>query len=103
MDRFLTTRIEGFEALIDPAAYPISAAEFVEQHGTRRIEHPDGESERLGDVIERVSPDVYETPEEVVNAILTGVGMSAIGRARYSDRDPPAPGTDETVKERYSL
>jgi len=94
MDRFLERRVADLPELL-AATYPVTAEQLVDEFGDREISLPNG-SETVGSVLDRVSPDTYETPAEVQQAILNGLGNEAIGRRFYSDRDPPVQGVDDT-------
>ncbi|MFC4450982.1 DUF5789 family protein [Halorussus aquaticus] len=94
MKRYLLDRIDDSDELLDEDRYPISADDLIDEFGDLIVSYPDG-SETLREILGRVSPDTYRTPEEARTAILTGVGTQAVGRQRYSDRDPPVLGADE--------
>lgn len=77
--------------LIDEYEYPATSEELIEAHGDREIELQNG-SETLGTVLERLGSETYEGPQDVRDALFTGVSHRAIGRRFYSDRDAFAVG-----------
>ena len=52
---------------------------------------------RLADVFERVGVTVCRDPAEAQDLFRMAVGEEAIGRKRYTDRDPPMPGVDREM------
>lgn len=79
-------RLNGTEDLIDGYEYPVTSEELIEAHGDHEIELADG-SETLKAVLERLGSETYQGPQDLRNAVFTGVSHQAIGRRFYSDRD----------------
>lgn len=79
-------RLNGTEDLIDGYEYPATSEELIEAHGDHEIELADG-SETLKAVLERLGSETYQGPQDLRNAVFTGVSHQAIGRRFYSDRD----------------
>jgi len=77
---------------IDALEYPLTTDELAAQLGERELDCP-GET-TLGEALEPLAGETFETPEDARFAVLTGVDDCAIGRKGYSDRDPGAPGED---------
>jgi len=77
---------------IDALEYPLTTDELAARLGAAELDCP-GEA-TLGDALEPLAGETFETPEDARFAVLTGVGEGAIGRKGYSDRDPGAPGED---------
>ncbi|WP_101295083.1 DUF5789 family protein [Halegenticoccus soli] len=75
----------------DGHEFPATSEELVEEYGDQLIELQNGE-ETFREVLERLGAQTYEGPDDVRNALLTGVSHKAIGRRFYSDRDAPALG-----------
>lgn len=96
MDQYFAERIDGIEDLADGANYPMTADELITEFGALEVQYPNGEAgaESLKTILERVSPDVYETPQEALLAVSMGVSADAVGRRYYSDRDPPVLGAE---------
>lgn len=103
MDRYFADRIDGIEELVDEANYPIRTDELITEFGARDVQYPNGEAagESLETILDRVGPDVYETPEEALLAVSTGVSADAVGRRYYTDRDPPVLGAEEPPVESF--
>ena len=80
--------------------FPSTAAEFVEDHGDVELKLPNGAA-TLGDVLETLPNEHFETEEDARLAIYGALGEEAIGRKGYSDRDATHLG--ETGHERLSL
>jgi len=87
--RSITTATEAFET----HAFPATSADLIDAYGDTVIELPNG-TERLGEVLERVGPTVYESAADARTATRSAVSTKAIGRKGYSDRDPTAIGED---------
>jgi hypothetical protein len=79
-------RLNGTQAIIDAADYPLTTEEFVSEHGEHVIELANG-TETLGEVLGRMGPETYDSADDVTTALYTGVSHEAIGRRFYSDRD----------------
>jgi hypothetical protein len=77
--------------LVEAQTYPTTSATVIETHGDHTLSLQNG-SEQLGDVLSRLGDETYETPQDLWDALYTGVGHEAIGRRYYSDRDAYAPG-----------
>lgn len=95
MERFLGQSVAEYGELFEPDRYPTSADDLVAEFGGLVVEHPDGSTETLGEVVGRVSPAVFETRKDAMEAIASAVSAGAVGRLNYTDRDPPVPGTHE--------
>lgn len=79
-------RLNGTEAIIDAADYPLTTEEFVSEHGEHVIELANG-TETVGEVLGRMGSETYDSADDVTTALYTGVSHEAIGRRFYSDRD----------------
>ena len=84
-------RLNGTGELIDGYEYPATSEELIEAYGDREIELQNG-AETLEVVLTRLGSETYEGPQDVRDAIFTGVSHRAIGRRFYSDRDAYALG-----------
>lgn len=84
-------RFNGTGDLIDGHSYPATSDELIAAYGDSEIELQNG-SETLGAVLGRLGPETYQGPQDVRDALYTGVGHEAIGRRYYSDRDAYALG-----------
>ncbi|MFT4921987.1 MAG: hypothetical protein ACI8XM_001195 [Haloarculaceae archaeon] len=80
--------------------FPSTTAEVVEEHGDVEMELPNGEV-TLGNVLETVPDEDFETEEDARLAAYGALGEEAIGRKGYSDRDPACIG--EIREDRISL
>jgi len=85
---------ERADELIDACDYPATCEEVQEAVGDERLELPN-DTEPLAEAIGLGGGEVFESAEDVQLAVYNGVGGGAVGRRRYSDRDPGTPGTDD--------
>ena len=67
--------------------YPTTTEEGIAEYGGLELELPNGD-ERLGDVLDRLDSETFDTAEELRLAAYGAVSSNAIGRKGYSDRDP---------------
>lgn len=93
MKRYLLERLDDSGVLLDDDTYPATADDLIEEFGDLTVSYPDG-SETLAEIVGRVAPDTYDSAAEARTAILSAVATEAVGRQRYSDRDPPVLGVD---------
>ncbi|MFB6160984.1 MAG: DUF2795 domain-containing protein [Haloferacaceae archaeon] len=84
-------QLNGTRDLVRSIEYPTTRTRLVADHGDHVIELQGGE-ETLGAVLERIGRETYEGPDDVFDALYTGVGHQAVGRRFYSDRDAFTPG-----------
>ncbi|WP_247730067.1 DUF5789 family protein [Halovivax limisalsi] len=82
----------GTVRFTDDIEYPITSAALVDAYGNRSIDLPNG-TETVGEVLDRVAPETFETAEEVELTLQSALSRKAIGRYGYSDRDPTPPGS----------
>jgi hypothetical protein len=75
--------------------FPMTTAELIEEYGEMELELPNGNN-TLGDVLSRLPEEEYENPAEAMEAAYGMLGEEAIGRKGYSDRDPRAPGEQDS-------
>jgi len=72
----------------DALTYPLTAAELADQLGDLSVELSDG-VETIAEVLSRVDAGPLLDPDDARLTFLSGLGVGAIGRQGYSDRDPP--------------
>lgn len=84
--------IRGIYEMFGDQEFPITTEELLDEFDDVVVSYPDGASEGLGSVLETSGRETYATSEELQLAVLNGVSRSAVGRPRYSDRDPPTVG-----------
>lgn len=75
--------------------FPMTTEEMIAEYGEMEVELPNGNN-TLGDVFSRLPDEQYESPEEAMEAAYGMLGEEAIGRKGYSDRDPRAPGEQDS-------
>ncbi|WP_251328842.1 DUF5789 family protein [Haloplanus pelagicus] len=84
-------RFNGTGEMIEALDYPTTTDEIIDNHGQYELELQRG-TEQVGEILERLGTEEFETPEEVRLSVRSAVGHKAIGRRFYSDRDPTALG-----------
>lgn len=80
-----------FAAALADCEYPVTSAELVARHGDRELEYAGGR-ERVAAVL-GPTRGTFHSAREVRAFVLGSVGMGAVGRPRYTDRDGVVPGT----------
>ena len=85
--------LSGLDERIGAHSYPATTEEVIEEYGEIEIELPNGD-EQLGDVLDRLGSETFESAKDVRMAAISAVSSNAIGRENYSDRDPIAIGED---------
>lgn len=88
-------QLNGAGDLIDAHDYPATTNELIEAYGERDLELPNG-SETMGDALDRLENETFESPEEARFAVYSAMSQKAVGRVGYSDRDPHPPGSPYT-------
>jgi hypothetical protein len=84
-------KFNGIGDMIDALEFPITTDEIIADHGDHELELQRG-TEQVGEVLERLGTEEFESPEDVRLSVRSAVGHKAIGRRFYSDRDPTALG-----------
>lgn len=79
-----------FEERLRDQTYPTTAATLVDAYGDLVVSLEGGE-ETVGEILGSVEEE-YGSPGEVRQAVYNLVGIEAVGRKRYTDRDPPTLG-----------
>ncbi len=80
--------------LFDGDELPATTDEIIEQYSDVVVEYPGGGAESLGSILTTSGKETYSNVDDLQLAVLNGVQRSAVGRPRYSDRDPPVMGED---------
>lgn len=81
------------DGLFDDCEFPMTMADMRSLLADRTLEVANG-TESVAEAIERGGGDTFHTREDAELALLSGVGGAAVGRRKYSDRDPPHPGEE---------
>lgn len=98
--RLRSLEMDELHELFDTDDFPMTTGEVVEQHGDLTVDYPGGGSEPLGEILETSGEEEYNTTDDLQLAVLNGVQRDAVGRPRYSDRDPPVVGEDRDPQQR---
>lgn len=85
--------MDGATEAMATHTYPATTADLIDAYGDVELELPNG-TESLGDVLERLTPETYESAEQARLAVYSAVSTKAVGRVGYSDRDPVSMGED---------
>lgn len=81
--------------------YPVTSTDLVNEYGGQEVRFPNG-TQTLQDLFEPLQTEVFHSPDDARQAVFNMVDDRAIGRKKYSDRTPPAPGED-TEREPESI
>ena len=97
----MTTYLEPHDVrdyLADELSYPIEVEDVIDQIGDVKLEAPDlDRSERIGDLLEEVDDDHYDTADELNQIIHSMLPDEYIGRKFYDDRSNT--GDDQQVRQ----
>lgn len=99
--RLRSLEMDKLHELFDTDAFPITTDEVVEQYGDVEVDYPGGGSEPLGEILDTSGHEEYNTTDDLQLAVLNGVQRDAVGRPRYSDRDPPVVGEDRNPRRSF--
>lgn len=97
-DRDLGVDFGEINGELEAVDYPIRAEELIERHGDATLEM-EGGSQTLAEILEPVSDQEFESIEQAHQTIVGFVDRNAVGRPRYSDRDPPGMGEEAESEE----
>lgn len=84
-------RLTAATELFETHSYPATTDEMIEAYGETELTLPNG-TETIGEVLDRISPETFETAEDARATVYSAVSSKGIGRKYYSDRDPIQPG-----------
>lgn len=84
-------KFNGTGEMIDALEFPITTDEIIADHGDHELKLQRG-TEQVGEILERLGTEEFDSPEDVRLSVRSAVGHKAIGRRFYSDRDPTALG-----------
>ena len=78
-------------------SFPVSA-DAVENHiGETELDAPTGQSETIGEVIDRSSREEFRSADELYDTLITFVSDAFIGRKYYDERGHSSQSTEEEV------
>lgn len=86
---------------LDEDALPATTDEIIADLGEVEIGYPGGSSETLESVLITSGRETYDTLDDLRLAVLNGVQRDAVGRPRYSDRDPPDVAEDRDLEQSF--
>lgn len=99
--RLRSLEMDRISELFDTDAFPTTTDEVLEEFGDVVIDYPGGGSEPLGEILRTSGKEEYGTTDDLQLAVLNGVQRDAVGRPRYSDRDPPVVGEDRNPRRSF--
>jgi len=79
---------ETRDVIVNRLDFPVGCEEAMEELGDVSIESPQGEEEKLSDVIGRCGEREFESADELYDSIVGSVGAEHVGRQGYDDRGP---------------
>lgn len=100
-DELRSLDIDRIHELFDDTTLPATTEEILAEFGDVEIDHPGGASETLESVLHTSGNETYETMDDLQLAVLNGVQRDAVGRPRYSDRDPPGSTEDYDLRQSF--
>ena len=100
-DRLLSLQMDRLDELLDADGFPITTDEVVAEFGDVTVEYPGEGSESLETILRTSGAEEYATTDDLQLAVLNGVHRDAVGRPRYSDRDPPVDGTERGPQQSF--
>lgn len=80
--------------LFDGDELPATTDEIISEYSDVVVEYSGGGTESLESILNTSGKETYRNVDDLQLAVLNGVRRSAVGRPRYSDRDPPVLGED---------
>jgi len=66
--------------------FPVEHETVLDELGDAELDAPYGESESIGDVLERAGETEYYSADDLYDTLVTFVGDAYIGRKFYDDR-----------------
>ncbi|WP_135536760.1 MULTISPECIES: DUF2795 domain-containing protein [Halostella] len=81
------------DRLLDETEFPTTSEQFVERHGDKELELPNG-TETIAEVLAHADAETFDTAEDARLTVYSSLSSKAIGRKGYSDRDPITPGSE---------
>lgn len=67
-------------------SFPTDYETVLDQFGDEELEAPTGDTERIGDVLERTETGRYGSADELYDDLVGSVGDPFVGRKFYDDR-----------------
>ncbi|WP_224448146.1 hypothetical protein [Haloprofundus salilacus] len=75
--------------LLGDQSFPVDTDEICSAYDDVEVTYSGGGSDPLARVLRTSGSQTYQTMDDLRLSILNGVQRNAVGRPRYSDRDPP--------------
>lgn len=100
-DELRSLDIDRIHELFDDDRLPATTDEIISEFGDVEVDYPGGGSEALASVLTTSGEETYDTIDELQLAVLNGVQRDAVGRPRYSDRDPPNVAEDRDLEQSF--
>lgn len=91
--RDLGVEFGDLEGILEDEEYPITGEELIEKYGDHTLDMSGGE-QTLRDILEPVAEQEFQDVGSARQTIVGFVDREAVGRPRYSDRDPPGLGEE---------
>ncbi|WP_224270488.1 PepSY-associated TM helix domain-containing protein [Haloprofundus salinisoli] len=87
--------------LLDDQPFPVDTDELCSTYDDVTVSYPGGGGDSLARVLRTSGRQTYETMDDLQLSILNGVQRNAVGRPRYSDRDPPVAGDEHDHQQSF--
>lgn len=100
-DELRSLEMNRIHEMFGEQEFPVTTEELLDEFDDVVVDYPGGDSERLRPILETSGRETYDTSKELQLAVLNGVSRNAVGRPRYSDRDPPTVGDDQDFQQSF--
>lgn len=100
-DKLRSLEVDRIHELFDEGIFPATTDEILADFGDVQITYPGGGSETLTSVLGTSGKETYRTMDDLQLSVLNGVQRDAVGRPRYSDRDPPTVGEEHDLRQSF--
>lgn len=100
-NRLSSLEMDKIDEIFDESKLPVTTDEVIAEFGDIEILYPGGGSEPLKEILRTSGHETYTTVDDLQLAMLNGVQRDAVGRPRYSDRDPPVVGEDRNPRRSF--
>jgi len=86
---------ETRDVIVNRLSFPVGCEEAMDEIGDLAIESPQGNEERLSEIIGRCGEREFESADELYDSIVGSVSAEHVGRQGYDDRGPSLEGGEE--------
>lgn len=77
---------EARDLFVRELTFPATREEAIDAAGDRVLEMPNGGTETVGEVLDRGSPEEFNSVDELYDSLMLFVSEGFVGRQSYDDR-----------------